>query len=754
MSKRKPPGRGSSANRRPAAKSKSTVKKKPVARKPVARKPVARKPVARKPAAALSAAAVAPTLGEAPSLKAASSLAPQTDVEFSFRAMVKRVNMRDRKTQIALISIGLVLALIAAVVALPSSDDGDAADLASDAGDNTETVDGTIDDTVDTSTAPTTGTGGTGPGGAPNVPGAVDPAVDSAETDRVQALKIGALIKPQSTSLPGGNPNTWTGVTKDEVKFTFAYDASSCGVNTLTLAQQAGANLATSSRFYRATPKNQAGARSEFQEAAKVFIDVVNKRALEGAEAFPQIRKLMGNDPKKPFFGRRIAYDLIDGGSYQCPETTTAAAIKVVEDIKPFVVVNDDALSRSAYNMAAALNAKAPPDKRPMHFGTLSESDSLYKKWAPFVWTQFASGTSQMRQYASWLCTRVQGKNATNSAQYKGQPRKFGLLYPNFQQVKGLANEMKGFIKQYCGKDLIASEVAYNPDPSRATDEGTSIAVRFKVEGITSVIYLLDLVAPLFHIISMKAQDYRPEFVFTPTNYMDSSTVQRLYEPDMVDKTSFGISNLGVPGGFGYEAGDPFYAYHDLHKKSPNSGKACDPSSDAGMNHDETYCKAPGAIVTLYYSALPLIAGILFAGPNLTPTNATNGLQAYPETRFGGSGPTTDPRPALVGAGKGRFYFIPDATEWRWRAGFVSPQPENKLGWVEYTDCMRHYYLWPDKLAKYWEKSGPNYNAWCGNAKYAPKNPKPSDGACDDTPSGRCDTDGYPPTPPQGKRPS
>ena len=38
---------------------------------------------------------------------------------------------------------------------------------------------------------------------------------------------------------------------------------------------------------------------------------------------------------------------------------------------------------------------------------------------------------------------------------------------------------------------------------------------------------------------------------------------------------------------------------------------------------------------------------------------------------------------------------------------------------------MRHYLLWPDKLADGWEKNGPNYNAYCGNATNAPKPYKP-----------------------------
>ena len=682
-------------------------------------------------------------------MKTSAALALET--QWSFREMVKRVSLRDRPTQIAVASIGLIIVLIAVIAVWPSTG-SDTSELAS-----APNADGGSSEagTIGSESGPAAGGGGVTLGGAD--PGAADDVVENPYGDEAQSRKIGALIKPQSTSLPGGNPNTWAGVTKDAIKFVFAYDAASCGVNTLTLAQQAGANLATSSRYYRATPNNQETARAEYRESVKALIDVVNLRALEAAEPFPQIRKLMGNDPTHPFFGRRIGYELIDGGSYQCPETTTAAAIKIVEEIKPFVVINDDALSRSAYNMAAALNAKAPPDRRPMHFGTLQESDAQYAKWAPYNWTQFTSGTAHVRQYASWLCARVVGRKAVNSPQYKDTTRKFALVYPNFQQVRAIATELKGFIKQYCGKNVFATEFEYDTDPSRATDEGTTMAVNFKLNGITSVVYLLDLVAPIFHLISMEGQDYKPEFVFTGTNYMDSSTVQRTYEQPMVDKASFGITNFGVPGGFGYEAGDPFYAWHDLHKKSPNSGKACDPSSDAGMNHDEAYCKAPGALITLLYSTLPLLGGVLFAGPDLTPTHVSDGLQAYPITRFGGAGATSDPRPALVGAGKGQYYFLKDATEWRWRSSYISPPPESKLGWVEWSDCQRHYTLWPDKLALYWEKGGPNYDAWCGNSKYAPKPYVPTgepDGTdCADTPAGKCESDNYPPWGPPGYRP-
>jgi hypothetical protein len=380
-----------------------------------------------------------------------------------------------------------------------------------------------------------------------------------------------------------------------------------------------------------------------------------------------------------------------------------------------------------------------------MHFGVMDPSDKFLTQWSPYVWHQFQSGTKAAQMSASLYCARYVGRRATNAPQMKDKNRVFALLYPNNQNARQVATEFKGFAKQACGKELIASqnEFAYSEDPARAADEGAQMAVKMKLNNVTSVIYFNDLVGPLFHMVGFKGQEFRPEFVWTGTAYQPVNVVQRLYDQEMVDKASFGYSAFGIEG-FSYGAGDAFWTWHTTHKKSPKTGKACDPSSDAGMNHDVEYCKAPAAIGSWYYSWLPLVHAILFSGPDLKPQLATDGLQAYPLTRYGVNGPTDDPQAVLVGAGPGQHYFIVDGSEWRWRAGYVSPPPEKKLGFVEFQDCQRHYMAWPDKLAFDWAKGGPNYDSFCGNEKYAPTPYTPSVGACSDAPSGRCEKDNYP----------
>lgn len=610
------------------------------------------------------------------------------------------------------------------------------------------------------------------PGAAQNVsvsgPASKGYAALNPAADVEQAKRVGRLIHLRSKSY--SNPITWAGVTKDTIKLAFALDQSHCGVNIIQLLVQAGANFSPGNRFYRPAAKDQDTEYKNNVEAIQNVVRYWNDHVQDLAADIPEAVEVMKkyNKPGLPLYGRKLAYDLVDSGSFQCPDRTTAAATDIANRIKPFstVVADVPGLSQVGYNMAAGINAKAPASSRPMTFGLLDPSDKFLSQWAPYVWGSFQSITKMSKLSASWICSRLKGKNAVNSTQFKGTKRKFGLAYPNNPNTNQAVKDFKAFLKADCGLtfDSRTTEFQYNENPARAADEGNQIAVRFQVNGVTSVIYLVDFFGALFHIIDYYKQDYRPEFVWTGTG-PQVIDVQRAFTPqEMVDRASIGYTSFGIQG-FVYGPGDPFWVYHTYHKVSPKTKKPCDPRSDAGMLHDPDFCRAPGgspagAMGYWYYSWLPLLGGLIFAGPNLTPGNVSAGLQAYPFTRYGVDGPTTDPQAVLVGAGPGQYYFITDGSEFRWRSGYVSPPPDQLLGWAEYPDCQRHYLAWPDKLATGWEKGGPNYNAYCGDAKYAnfdyrPRNESDrqngqtctkSDAADqrDAPPSGHCEKDNYP----------
>ena len=542
---------------------------------------------------------------------------------------------------------------------------------------------------------------------------AVAPGVDDS-----QARAVGALIKPQTSAR---RQPYYAGIGEDTIKLVFSTDATSCGVNVVSALTAAGGALPTQTRFYRAAPTTPDRVQAEVRESIDLMVKYWNEHAFRTAEYAPEIRKLMGDDPKNQFFGRHLVHEIVDGGSNQCPDKTTAAAKAAIEK-NAFIVFNN--YDGAQYNMAAALNAQ-PANRRPMHFGTLWLSDSDYSRFAPYAWTQFATGSTITRQYASWVCSRVRTGEVPSRAPLVTDPKKrvFGLVHTNVDQDRRLANELKGYLQQFCGANIITKEIEYEgTDFGKAQQDNPNVVVQLKLAGVTTVLMLTDPIQPLFQLQAATRQDYFPEWLWSSFGYTDSSTVMRLYGDTGQEKAFFGTSNLGVPGGFGFSSGDPFAMYHEYHKVSPNSGKPCDPTSDEGMNHDEGFCKAPTSLVTWYYTMLPSIGGLLFAGPDPTPQTVSAGLQNYPTTRYGGNGPTSDPRPALVGAGKDKYGFIVDAVEWRWRPDFTSPPPEAKAeGWVEYPDCQRHYLQWPDQLAPNWEKNGEHYNAWCGDQNGYPR---------------------------------
>jgi hypothetical protein len=374
----------------------------------------------------------------------------------------RSLDVRSERTQLIGASIVAVVVLIAALFALPSSDD-DTTDLAASTDTTTETVDDTTGAGDGLGDGADPGGPQTGPakadvtGPVTNLPRPRASDVVNPDAELEYARKLAAMIHPVSTELPNGNPNTWVGVTKDKIKFVMSYDQANCGTNVVNALSAAGANFATEGRYYRAAPTNQDEANAETVEAVNSVIKAYNDEGFEAAQEFPHIKNLVGNDPTHPFYGRKVVHEFIDGGSFQCPETTTAAAVEIVQNRKPFAVYNN--FDGAAYNMAEALHAKAPANKRPMHFGSLWLSDKEYDRWHPYTWTQFTSGTKAAELYASYVCARLVGKKAVRSPQFRNQTRKFALLYPDLEEARNGGDDLRRFIRRDGGSDITGSLV-------------------------------------------------------------------------------------------------------------------------------------------------------------------------------------------------------------------------------------------------------------------------------------------------------
>ncbi|MGH9200802.1 MAG: hypothetical protein ACRD2A_06165, partial [Vicinamibacterales bacterium] len=349
---------------------------------------------------------------------------------------------------------------------------------------------------------------------------AINPLADVA-----QARRVGELIKLQSTSY--SNPNTWLGVTKDTIKLNFGIDAQNCGVNLISLIANASANFAEETRFIRKAPSDQNTINAEQREAIDFLVKYWNEYVGNVAQDIPQAVEVMKkyNKPGFNFYGRKLAYDLVDAGSFQCPDKQTSAALTMRDRTKPFsaVVYDVPGLYQNGVGLASAMKAKIPADNRPMLFGGIDTSDKYLAQFAPYFWNEFQSITKMSKLATGWICSDLasngikgnkaawgNGKavNATQ-ASYRGQKRKFGLVYANNPNSNQAAAEFKEMIKAKCGItfDRNTTEFQINDNASRAADEGNQIAVRFKVNNVTSVIWLVDFLGAFFHIVDFKGQN-------------------------------------------------------------------------------------------------------------------------------------------------------------------------------------------------------------------------------------------------------
>jgi hypothetical protein len=595
--------------------------------------------------------------------------------------------------------------------------------------------------------------------------GALNPAADAA-----QAKKVGALVRLQSHSYT--NPNTWMGVTKDTVNLNFGIDKTNCPPNTTDAVVRAGANTSKETRFYRKAPTDTNTINAEQNEAIGWLVRYWNDHVGDLAQDFPDAVQVMKkyNTPGHLFYGRKLTYQLIDAGSVSCQDKQTSAALTMRDNTHPFsaVVYDVPGSAQNGVSLASNMKAKIPANQRPMLFGLIDTNDENLHNFSPYVWNEFQSITKMAQLGAQWICQDLAGHGANASLWGNGKAvnaadpalrtktRKFGLLWPGNDNARTAAADFRKSIQADCGITYADNATAFEQadDPVTAGTQASNIATRFKLAGVTTVTYLIDFFGAFFQNPQFKQQGFKPEYANIGTGWQTNTLQRAFIDQDMMDKASMFYTAFGIQG-FGYGPGDSFWTYHAFHQVSPKTHKACDPKTDAGMNHDPAYCKAPTAIVGWYYSWLPLIGGLIFAGPTLTPHNVTAGLQNYPVTRYGVDGPTSDPVAVLVGANAGQYYFITDGSSARYRAGFVSPPPERVLGFADYPDCQRHYTTFDTKLAPQWEKNGPNYNAWCGNAKYtqgwtdqgkpAPYVPSSISGQdCTKTPSKTCERDNYP----------
>jgi hypothetical protein len=206
-----------------------------------------------------------------------------------------------------------------------------------------------------------------------------------------------------------------------------------------------------------------------------------------------------------------------------------------------------------------------------------------------------------------YLDKKLAGRPAIHAGDpaYQDQDRRFAYLWievPGNEESAVLADSFERRADE-AGIDL-ALNIPYQFDPGRLQEQADTIIARLKDEGVTTVVFYGDPVAPSYFTQAATSQEYRPEWIVTGSNLTDTTVFARTYDQDQWAH-AFGISAVPARADFDLVAANRLYKWYTGEEP---------PAEDTNQ--------------LLFLQPVLFFAGVHYAGPDLTPETFQRGLFA------------------------------------------------------------------------------------------------------------------------------
>lgn len=236
-------------------------------------------------------------------------------------------------------------------------------------------------------------------------------------------------------------------------------------------------------------------------------------------------------------YGREIElvrYDATGPISDDVAATTDAETI--ARDLQPFAVIGGPQLTEAFAETLAANQVMCVSC-------TPGQTIEWYEQRAPYVWDVQKNSQQSQMMAAEYIGKRLADGDAEFGGDaVKDQPRKFGLIYlSSGPQSEQLREEFEATLDEDYGVQL--TDVASFADPISLAGQAREILARMKSQGVTTILYSGDPLAPQTLTENATAQDYFPEWVITGTALVDTSIFGRTYDQAQW-RHAFGPSNL------------------------------------------------------------------------------------------------------------------------------------------------------------------------------------------------------------------
>ena len=452
------------------------------------------------------------------------------------------------------------------------------------------------------------------PGGAGSGPGASGGAAEQAGdiTHCVNGRQFGQLVTapPCTPKFAGDNGGaTWQGVTKDTIEFVYYREKDNPAVK--AIEETAG--------LY-SDPNDQ----KQFLPAAQDFIN----------QHFE-------------LYGRKLHIDFFQGNCSPSPPTPQCDrndADFIVSQYHPFMVLYDN-------------NSNLPEffdqlsHDHTMSFGGWHFADTFDQQERPWHWDIYMGGLYQAELTGEWWCKRMAGHLAryAGDTALQSQVRKTAVITPDYPVNRESADHLAAVINQ-CAPGT-AEVVAYSSDTTTAAAQARSDVAKEQKDGVTSLLWFSDPIAPTYGTTAEVASNYYPEEVLVGSGLLDYDVLAQLYD-QREWKDAIGLSDI---------QNQPEFSKTDAAIVWHTEGRSGDPYSSSNLPWG-------------YLSAIAYVLNQ--TGPNLNPGTFEQAAFRGPYLNYwaqnhdpGHPYVTYGPDPSTYGAYTG----IHDAREVWWDPNKISP---------------------------------------------------------------------------------
>jgi hypothetical protein len=242
-----------------------------------------------------------------------------------------------------------------------------------------------------------------------------------------------------------------------------------------------------------------------------------------------------------------------------------ADAVKIAEDMKPFIVLGGPALTDAFGEELTARKISC--------FGCgVGETQEVKQQRAPYSFGVGLTPEEAQLHNVAVLAKQVAGHKAEYAGDdaMKTEDRKFGYLYiETSEQSNKSAEDYKQALADQ-GVEL-AEMVPYTLDPATLQETAANAITKLKSAGVTTIIFAGDPIAPRDFTQEATAQGYFPEWFLNLSTLIDTNVFSRTYDQKQWAH-AFGISALTTriaPESPGEITG--FYEYEWYYGEAPKA---------------------------------------------------------------------------------------------------------------------------------------------------------------------------------------